>query len=272
MKRRSHCFDRDAIALFCCPFPFPESGKILIADRKFEAAIGKVNLHNRSTNTMKAQVATIDLGFAKFDGLMLPSGEYAIAVPQIASLIQSTQNYASQEFKRLLGEGFNPSKQSIEGTKALVNVVSLQTFTKILYAKAKQGNAIADSLVGAMLDEGFERRFDTAFGKKVSEAEYNERLALRMKRLMARHAWTDVLRDRHIQCFGVKPKPDQYKDWTVAVNEALFGRRHFQCDRDTMAMEEQQLIESFEYTAVRKAKKHPSVKPDELLDLVLSTF
>jgi len=28
---------------------------------------------------MKAQVATIDLGFTQFDGLMLPDGQYAIA-------------------------------------------------------------------------------------------------------------------------------------------------------------------------------------------------
>ena len=247
-------------------------GKILIAIAKLKWCDRLANLIHRSTNTMKAQVATIDLGFAKFDGLMLPNGEYAIAIPQVATLIQSIPNTASRDFKRLLGESFNPSKQSIEGTKALVNVVGLQTFTKILYAKAKQGNAIADALVGAMLDEGFERRFDTAFGKKVSEAEYNERLSLRMKRLLARHEWTDVLRDRHIQCFGSKPNPTQYKRWTIQVNEALFGRKHFNGDRDTMEMEEQRLIESFEYTAVRKSKKHSTAKPDDLLLLVLNTF
>lgn len=95
-------------------------------------------------------------------------------------MIQSTQNYASQEFKRLLGEDFSPHKQSIEGTKAQVNIVNLNTFKKIVYAMAKQGNAIADSLVQAMLEEGFERRFDTAFNKKVTESEYNQRLALRI--------------------------------------------------------------------------------------------
>jgi hypothetical protein len=221
---------------------------------------------------MKAQVATVDLGFTKFDGLMLPNGEYAIAVPQIASLIQSIQNTASRDFKRLLGEDFSPSKQSIEGTKAQVNIVDLKIFTKILYAMAKQGNPIADSLVQALLEESFERRFDTAFNKKVSEAEYSERLAFRFKRLMARHAWTDVLRDRHIQCFGTKPSPNQYKQWTIKANEVLFGRKHFNGDRDTMEMEEQRLVESFEYMAVRRSKQHPSAKPDDLLLLALDTF
>lgn len=62
---------------------------------------------------MKAQIATIDLGFVKFDGLMMPDGGYAIAVPQVATLIQSSQNYASQGFKRLLGKGFNPHKNGL---------------------------------------------------------------------------------------------------------------------------------------------------------------
>ena len=221
---------------------------------------------------MKAQVAVIDLGFTRFEGLMLPNGDYAIGVPQIASLIQTTQNTASRDFNRLLGEGFSPSKQSIEGTKALVNVVDLPTFTKILYAMAKRDNAIADALIQSLLEEGFERRFDTAFGKKVDEAEYNERLALRMKRLLARRQWTDVLRDRHVKCFGEKPSPKQFKDWTVLANEVLFNRKHFNCDRDNMNMEEQRLIEHFEYMAAYQAGRNPELDPEQLLGLALSAF
>ena len=82
-------------------------GKILIAIAVLEECDRLANLIHRSTNTMKAQVATIDLGFAKFDGLMLPNGEYAIAIPQVATLIQSIPNTASRDFKRLLGESFN---------------------------------------------------------------------------------------------------------------------------------------------------------------------
>jgi len=79
-------------------------------------------------------------------------------------------------------------------------------------------------------------------------------------------------RDRHIQCFGTKPSPNQYKQWTIKANEVLFGRKHFNGDRDTMEMEEQRLVESFEYMAVRRSKQHPSAKPDDLLLLALDTF
>ncbi len=221
---------------------------------------------------MKAQVAAIDLGFTKFDGLMMPNGEYAIAVPQMADLFETSRSIASRDFKRLLGNRFETSKVSTEFNQAPINVVSIPVFRLLVRELDKQGNRVASALVDAFFEESVERRFDTAFGKKVAEAEYNERLALRMKRLMSRHAWTDVLRDRHIEVFGIKPQPEQYKEWTVRVNQILFGRKHFNCDRDTMEMEEQRLIECFEYTAVRKAKQNPKANPDQLLELVLTTF
>ena len=221
---------------------------------------------------MKAQVATIDLGFAKFDGLMLPDGSYAIAVPQIAELIQFDKNQASRDFKALLGNGFQFAKASTELNPKAVNIVDVTTFRLILRKLDKQGNAIATALIDAFIEESVDRRLDTAFGKKVSEVERNEILALRMKRLLARHAWTDVLRDRHIQCFGTKPTPSQYKAWTVQANKVLFNKAHFNCDRDTMQTEEQRIIEMFENMAIRRADQNPSVDPSRLLELALDTF
>ena len=221
---------------------------------------------------MKAQIATIDLGFVKFEGLMMPDGEYAIAVPQIIAVVQSHPSNSSRDFKRLLGEGFSPSKKSIEGTKAQVNIISLDAFVDLLYALALDGNPVADVIVKSLLHEPIQRRYDTAFNKKVSEAEYNALLALRYKRILARHAWTDVLQERHLQCFGTKPNPNQFKNWTVKVNEALFSKKHFNCNRDNMEEGEQRMIESFEYMAVRRAKQHPNATPDELLALALDTY
>jgi hypothetical protein len=221
---------------------------------------------------MKAQIATIDLGFVKFDGLMMPDGEYAIAIPQVATLIQFNPNTASRDFKRLMGEGFNSSKQSIEGTKAQVNIINLDNFIDLLYALAKDENVIADTIIKSFLKEPLQRRFDIAFGKKVSESEYNKQLAFRYKRLLSRRLWTDVLQERHLQCFGVKPTSEQFKHWTVRANQVLFGKRHFNCDRDTMEQEEQRIIEAFEFMAVRRAKQNPNVNPDKLLELALDTF
>jgi len=222
---------------------------------------------------MKPQIATIDLGFAKFDGLMLQDGSYAIAVPQVADLFQTSRSVASRNFKRLLGERFETSKASTEFNQAPVNIISISVFCILVRELDKQGSTpVASALVDAFFEESIDRRFDTAFNKVVSEAEYNERLAVRMKRLLARRMWTDVLKERHLQCFGFAPEPSQYRDWTVKANETLFGRKHFNCNRDNMELEEQRLIESFEYMAVRRAKQYPNALPDELLTLALDTF
>lgn len=221
---------------------------------------------------MKAQIATIDLGFTKFDGLMMPDGSYGIAVPQVADLFQFDKNQASRDFKALLGSGFQFAKASTELNPKAVNTLNIKDFALLVVELSAKGHLLAKALNKAFVEEAIERRYDTAFGKKVEEAEYNARLALRMKRLLARHAWTDVLQERHIQCFGTKPTPNQFRDWTVKVNEALFNKKHFNCNRDNMDQEEQRMIESFEYMAVRRAKQHPNATPNELLSLALDTY
>ena len=220
----------------------------------------------------KAIVAKIDLGFVKFDGLMLPDGSYAIAVPQIADLIGLSKQYASRDIKRLLGKDSNLPKTTTEYAKAAVNIVDLATFRKIIRELDRQGNPIASALIDVFIQESIDRRYDTAFGKKVSESERNQILAQRMKRLLARRAWTDVLQDRHIQCYGTKPTPKQFKDWTVRVNQVLFSRKHFNCDRDNMQGEEQRTIEMFENMAIRRAGQNPQENPAALLELALDTF
>jgi len=220
----------------------------------------------------KAIVAKIDLGFVKFDGLMLPDGSYAIAVPQIADLVGLDKNQASRDIKRMVGKDFNPSKSTTEYTKAAVNIIDLATFRKIIRELDRQGNPIASALVDVFIQESIDRRYDTAFGKKVSESERNQILAQRMKRLLARRAWTDVLQDRHVQCYGTKPTPRQFKDWTVRVNQVLFSKKHFNCDRDNMQSDEQRIIEMFENMATRRAGQNPQANPAALLELALDTF
>jgi len=220
----------------------------------------------------KAIVAKIDLGFVKFDGLMLPDGIYAIAVPQIADLIGLDKSQASRNIKRLLGKDFRLSKITTEYTNAAVNTLTIKEFSLLLVELTAAKHPVARALASVFAEEAIDRRYDTAFGKKVSESERNQILAQRMKRLLARRAWTDVLQDRHIQCYGTKPTPRQFKDWTVRVNEVLFSRKHFNCDRDNMQSEEQRTIEMFENMAIRRAGQNPQASPAMLLELALDTL
>ncbi|HEY9702884.1 MAG TPA: GIY-YIG nuclease family protein [Allocoleopsis sp.] len=98
-----------------------------------------------TNNSIKATSAKINLGFAVIDGLMLPSGEYAIAVPQIADLFSIDRNRASTYFKRLMGDDLNliPVKTSLNRNK--INAVSMDNFNRIVLFLAQKGNAQAMS-------------------------------------------------------------------------------------------------------------------------------
>lgn len=231
-------------------------------------------------NTKRAAIATVDLGFTKIEGLMLPDGSYAIAVPQIAEVFSFLIHNASRDFKALLGEDSPFLKAKTPINSKAVNILTLEQFSRLVRALDKKGNPIAAAFVDATLEEALERRFNRAFEKRVSEDEYNVKIALRMQRLLARRLWTDVLRDRSLELYGVKPVSDQYKAWTVIVNERLFNRAHFFCvplrgslrDRDNMEQEEQELISLFESMAARKSKLHPMATPDQLVEMSLAAF
>ncbi len=222
----------------------------------------------------KAKIATVDFGFCQIEGLMLPDSEYALAITQANKFLKfsASPQHAPRSLKRLLGDSFKPPRIATELNPNKAYVITLDEFKKVVRALDKQGNAVASAFIDAALLESVERRFDRAFGIKREEDERNALMELRIKRLLARRQWTDVMQDRHTKLFGAKPTPKQFRDWTVKANLSLFQKTHFQCDRDTMSIEEQMQIENFEFLCCRWSKKYPVDTPDQILDKVLSTF
>lgn len=131
-------------------------------------------------NNTKAIVSKIDLGFAQVEGLMLPDGSYAIAVPQIADLFGDTRNYASQSLKRLMGADFKTHKVSTEFNPKPVNIVKLEDFKKIIRLLDKKGNEVASAFMDAILEEGLERRFDHVFNENVKRSPHPQRSGVGM--------------------------------------------------------------------------------------------
>ena len=119
----------------------------------------------KNNTTKKAVVAMIQIGNKEVEGLMLPDGNFAIAVPQIWKLfefsVQPTD--ASRSIKRLLGNGFQYSRVRSELNPKKVNVVDVKTFELIVAKLDRKGNEKAqdfrDDLVGLSLYQfGFDYR------------------------------------------------------------------------------------------------------------------
>lgn len=225
--------------------------------------------------TKKAIVATIELGFAKVEGLMMPDGTYAIAVPQLADIFQFDSNQTSRTFKPLLGKGFQfdtSHKAKSELNPKAVNILYLPEVARLIKALAINGNPIADEFLDAILEEGLDRRFARAFNLRVDEEEYDARIRQRMDRILARTTYTDFIRNRYLELYGTKPPQRLYRDITVMVNRKLFGRDHFFCDRDNMNETQQQAIAHFETFVNLRAKNHPGEDPAIVVEKVLQVF
>lgn len=226
---------------------------------------------NNST-TKKAVTAKVNLGFAVIDGLMLPNGDFAVAVPQVCEIFSFLNKNASRDIKSLLGDSFQFLKTKSDLNSKAVNILTLDQFKQVIKVLAGRGNKIALAFVDAIFDEGLDRRFNRAFDIKTSEDEYNERIKFRVLRVETRLEWTDVMMKRHIEIYGCKPEPKKYAYWTKRVNMALFGVPNFNYDRDTMTKKQQTTIQHFEICAVRWSEQNPKMDCEELLEMMLERY
>ena len=88
----------------------------------------------------KAVVSQVDLGFTKIEGLMLPDGTYAVAVPQVADLFSIPNKNASRDFKALLGKDFSFLKTKSELNSKEVNILTIAHVTKVIYLLSLKGD------------------------------------------------------------------------------------------------------------------------------------
>lgn len=148
-----------------------------------------------NTTSQKAVVATVELGNFSFEGLMLPDGSYAIAVPQVARLVLFNQNTASRDLKRLLGENFRPSKISTELGNQKVNVIALKDFDRLLFELALSGNEKAIEISRQLVGLSLRQLFADAFGEKFEEEERQDWLIKRQATKVTFRDMTDSLKE-----------------------------------------------------------------------------
>lgn len=104
----------------------------------------------------KARVAKVKIGHIEIDGLLLPDGEYGVAVPQVAEIVitgdpkidgfKTTKNQFAKVLKRICGESFKTSKCKSEFNKNQTSWITLEDFEIALAKLDRKGNKKAQEL------------------------------------------------------------------------------------------------------------------------------
>lgn len=88
----------------------------------------------------KAIIAKIDLGIVEPEGLMLPNGRFAFAVPQVADIFPFVKSNAQRDIKALMGKGFQFDKCISELNPKPVNIMFIEDFKRLTFLLAQKGN------------------------------------------------------------------------------------------------------------------------------------
>lgn len=144
--------------------------------------------------TIKAIVAPIQIGHRKIQGLMMPNGDFAIAVPQIAELFQFDTNQASRTLKPLLGSGFKFDTAKSELNSKPVNILSLTEFEVVTLELALRGNQEAIAFQRSLVGLALIQLFNDAFGIKFEKIDRQNWLKDRQDGKFYRRSLTDAVK------------------------------------------------------------------------------
>ena len=147
-----------------------------------------------STNTVKAIIAPVKIGHHEIQGLMLPNGDFAIGVPQVAELFQFNTNQASRTLKSLLGNGFQFDIAKSELNPKAVNILSLTEFEVVTLELALRGNQAAIAFQRSLVGLALIQLFNDAFGVKFEQVDRQNWLKDRQDGKFYRRSLTDAVK------------------------------------------------------------------------------
>jgi hypothetical protein len=208
------------------------------------------------------------------------TGEIWISTPTVETVLgyrsnSTREKVSSKSFKAFAGEGFALGKKKSKSTKQNTTNLyySKETFLKLIYWELSQGNKVVMGLVFSGFVADFEGSIQAALGNELTEEKREYLRQLVHERIQCFKSWCDVIHDRHVRFYGVKPEGWYYGKLIKHANMRLFGVPNFGSDRtENMTEEQQKVIRDFEAALIRRAQKMPNLEPEALLEQVLDWF
>lgn len=203
-----------------------------------------------------------------------------ISFPTIEAILNYRANstrkkLASKSFKAFLPEDYRLGKISCHSVNKNTqnSWIPIDAFYKLIYWEVKRGNDEAINLVVTGFITDFQSSFEAALGNQLDEEQRQYLRTLVDERLKGFKAWTDIIRERYVTFYGIKPEGWVYGKLVKKANLALFGVPDFGSDRTkNMTDDQQKTVKLFEEMLQRTAGKYPSMEPEAVLDKVIDMF
>jgi hypothetical protein len=215
---------------------------------------------------IKANLTIVRIGHLEFEGLLLPDGNFRIAISQLVALNLVPPNRSLKQLQALYSLDF-PSHQSILTplNSKKVNTIDLVDFEHLLRKLDRMGveeaRTIVDSLIGLSLQQLFSDAFCVQFEKEERQAWLKDRQTGKV----VRRTLTDAIRD-YLKAHDASENAFTftYPNVTNAINRAIFNQRSakqlkedwgVENPRDYMTQNELLLIMEVEHLTMRLIDK-----------------
>lgn len=165
--------------------------------------------------TIEADFAPVQIGTFSIDGLMSETGDFGVAVPQVADYFQFAKNQASRTLKPLLGNGFQFDKWKSPLNPKPVNVLTIEQLERVVFELALKGNVEAINISRALIGLSLRQLFCDAFGVKFEAEDRQNWLLKRMATRKEFRPLTDQLK-----AFGFT-EPSQYAKFVYLFQKKL---------------------------------------------------
>jgi len=156
-------------------------------------------LHTKvlTMTNLTATVAKVKLGNFEIDGLLFDDGSFGVSIPQANELISfsASNNTASRDLKRILGDSFSPSKAKIDTSRQLINTLSLLQLESLIVELSAKGNIKALEINRSLVGLSLVQLFSDAFGVKFEKEERKAWLESRVKTKNSFWFLTDDIKD-----------------------------------------------------------------------------
>ena len=147
-------------------------------------------LDQKTNDVVKAKKVSILLGHIRIDVYEIPTGEYRLSQTQVTEVV-GKEEFSFRDFldskspEALPYKGIRFGKMKVDGNNVRPKAIPIPVAAAFWTKESIKGNEIASRLLGACAVESIKRRADKAFGKNITDKEYNQHFEQNYKNIIA---------------------------------------------------------------------------------------